>query len=333
MPSGIWNILLLLIISYSFCASDSIDPQVDRQSGSSLSDVVQRNLESVDGILNNEKISKEGSSVRNRGQLGFNEQKQDEKRYNDQDTVREGFDKERHSLGESEAIDQGKNSFQRRGSLYYKKGFQRTGFSNNYHKDESGNNSSFYEDSNDEGGRRSSGNSDDYYRQKSLDSFKDGAHDVSYTGRDRVHQGIYDNRKNMNAYRDYHGGYHNDLYTEDGRNYAQEKPGRYFDRNGKEIYYYRDKLHPSSRFRNNRYELLYRDYNVDKLPRDYYKEDPYVAHYLRHDRYFPSRQRDYESELFYPRNRNYDRIYRGDSYDDEYLNKYRNSFSSGYYQF
>lgn len=52
--------------------------------------------------------------------------------------------KGRYVLGESEVADQGRNSFEWYDNGYYKKEHRRTGFSNSYHKDESGNNSSFY---------------------------------------------------------------------------------------------------------------------------------------------------------------------------------------------
>lgn len=195
MPRFVWNTVLLFLVRRSLCASDSIALQADKQSGSALSDMVEKKVESSHIIFDDEKTIKEGNSARNSGQLGFNEQKLDEKRYEVQDTARKGYDKGRHSLGETEAIDQGSNSFERHGGGYYKKGHQRTGFSNNYHKDESGNNSSFYEDSDDERGHKSSGNSGGYYGQKSQDSFRDGARDASYIGRDRAKQGTYDNRQ------------------------------------------------------------------------------------------------------------------------------------------
>lgn len=195
MSPFIWNILLFVFVQRTLCASDSITPQGDEQSGSSLSDIVQGKIESGRVIFDDKKLSREGSDARNRGQLGFNERKQDEKRYDDRDTMSKGFDKGKHSLGEFEAIDQGKNSFERHGGEYYKKGHRRTGFSNNYHKDESGNSSSFYDDTDNEGGHRSSGNSGGYYGQKSQDSFRDGAHDVSYTERDLIRENLQ-NRRN-----------------------------------------------------------------------------------------------------------------------------------------
>lgn len=161
----------------------------------SLSDVVQKNIDAEHAIFNEEKKNKEGSSIYNKEQLGFNERKRDEKRYGNQDTARKGHDKGRHSLGDSKVVDHEKNSFEQHGSGYYKKGHHRTGFSNNYHKDESGNNSSFYEDSDDEGGHRSSGNTDGYYGQKLQNSFRDGSRDASYFEKDKAQRGLYDNSK------------------------------------------------------------------------------------------------------------------------------------------
>lgn len=193
--SFIWYIVLFFFIQRSLCASDLIAPQNNEQSGSSLSDNVQKKINTEDVIFDEGKTSKEGSSSYNKGQLGFNERKRDEKRYGNQDTARKGHDKGRHSLGESEVVDHERNSFERRGSGYYKKGHHRTGFNNNYHKDESGNNSSFYEDSDDEGGHRSTGNNGGYYGQKSQNSFRDGWRDASYVERDKAQRGMYDNRK------------------------------------------------------------------------------------------------------------------------------------------
>lgn len=196
MSALIWEItLFMLLVRRSLCASDSIALQTDKQSGSSLADSVERKIDSDRVIFDDEKRSKEGNAVRNSGQLGFNERKQSEQRYEDQDRARKGHDKGRHSSDVSEAIDEGRNSFERHDGGYYKKGYHRTGFSNNYHKDESGNNSSFYEDSDDEKGHRSSGNNGGYYGQKSRDSFRDGEHDLSYTEHDRAQQKMYDNRQ------------------------------------------------------------------------------------------------------------------------------------------
>lgn len=158
-------------------------------------DTANRKIDSEHVIVDNKKTSKEDSSAYNKGEAGFNGAKENSKSFDDQDTTRKEYDKGRHSLGESEAVDQGKNSFEQHGGGSYKKGHHKTGFSNNYHKQESGNNSSFYEDSDDEKGHRSAENSGGYYGQKSQDSFRDGLRDASLTERDRIHQGKYDNRE------------------------------------------------------------------------------------------------------------------------------------------
>ena len=187
-------IVFFFFVQCSFCTSDLHAVQNNEQSRS-LSDVVQKNIDAEHAIFNEEKKNKEGSSIYNKEQLGFNERKRDEKRYGNQDTARKGHDKGRHSLGDSKVVDHEKNSFEQHGSGYYKKGHHRTGFSNNYHKDESGNNSSFYEDSDDEGGHRSSGNTDGYYGQKLQNSFRDGSRDASYFEKDKAQRGLYDNSK------------------------------------------------------------------------------------------------------------------------------------------
>ncbi|XP_015431360.1 PREDICTED: putative uncharacterized protein DDB_G0281733 [Dufourea novaeangliae] len=333
MLPPIWNIVFLVFLPLVLGTSDSILLEGEKQSGSYLTDILEKKIDSSRVIFDDEKKRKEGSFARNRGQLGFNERKQDEKRYDKQDTAQKGYDKGRHSLGESEAIDQGRNSFGRHGNGYYKKGHHRTGFSNNYHKDESGNNSSFYEDSDDEGGHRSSGNGGVYYGQKSRDSFRDGARDASYNERDRAEQGSYDNRQDYHDYRDHSGGYHDDRYKDDRRNYFQDEAGRYFDRNGKDIHYHREKLYPTIR-RNNNYvpSFGHSRHNVDSLSREYYKDDSYDDPYSRSYRYFPNGRTDYDYELYYPYRGHYDRNHRGDFYDNEYLDKYRNGFSNGYYR-
>lgn len=185
----------MIIVPRIFCGSESIILEGENQSGSSLTDILRKKIDSARVIFNDEKTNEGNSFARDRGQLGFKELKLDGRKYDEQDTVRKDHDKGRHSLGESEAIDQGRNAFERHGSGYHKKGHYRTGFTNNYHKDESGNNSSFYEDSDDEGGHRSSGNTGVYYGQKSQDSFRDGARDAAYTEKDRNQQGLYDNRQ------------------------------------------------------------------------------------------------------------------------------------------
>ncbi|XP_076237670.1 uncharacterized protein LOC143181221 [Calliopsis andreniformis] len=334
MSALIWQITaFLLLVHRSLCVSDPIALQTDKQSGSSLLNNVEKKISSDRVIFDDEKRSKEGSTSRNSGQLGFNERKQDEQRYDDQDRASKGYDKGRHSLGESEAIDQGKNSFERHGGGYYKKGHHRTGFSNNYHKDESGNNSSFYEDSDDERGHRSSGNTGGYYGQKSRDSFRDGAHDLSYSEHDRAQQRMYDNRQKFNDYRDHSGGYHNDRYRDDRRNYLKDEAGRYFGRNGKEIYYHKEKLNPIIHRSN--YLPLFSDprYEIDTISRGYYKQEPYVVPYLKDHRYFPNQLRGYERELYYPHHEDYGRNYRDDLYDNEYVKHYRRGFNGGYHRF
>lgn len=189
------KLVLLFVVPRICCGSESIILEGENRSGSSLTDILRKKIHSARVILDDAKRSEGDSFARDRGQLGFKELKLDEKKYDEQDTARKGHDKGRHSLGESEAIDQGRNAFERHGNGYYKKGHHRTGFTNNHHKDESGNNSSFYEDSDDEGGHRSSGNTGVYYGQKSRDSFRDGARNAAYTEKDRSQQGLYDNRQ------------------------------------------------------------------------------------------------------------------------------------------
>nr|XP_031839874.1 uncharacterized protein DDB_G0283697-like [Nomia melanderi] len=322
-------IVLSIVVPRIFCGSESIILEGENRSGSSLTDILRKKIDSARVTLNDEKTSEGDSFARDRGQAGFKEFMLDERKYDEQDTARKGHDKGQHSLGESEAIDQGRNAFERHGSGYYKNGHHRTGFTNNYHKDESGNNSSFYEDSDDEGGHRSSGNTGVYYGQKSQDSFRDGARDAAYSGKDRSLQGSYDNRRNYNDYRDHTGGYYKDRYKDDRRNYLQDEAGHYIDRNGNEIYR-REKLYPT--FRNNHYfvqPFRHSHYDVDFTPRNYYTDDPYVLD-SKNDRYFPTSRLDYEYEPHYPYRGHYDRIYPDDVYDHGYTNKYRIGFNKRY---
>ncbi|XP_076640708.1 uncharacterized protein LOC143352265 [Halictus rubicundus] len=327
----IWNIAFLAGVARVLCDSSSIILQGENRSGSSLTDILRKKIDSARVFLDDEKTSKGDSFGRNRGQLGFDERKQDERRYDEQDTEQKGHDKGRHSLGESEAIDQGRNAFERHGSGYYKKGHHRTGFTNNYHKDESGNNSSFYEDSDDEGGHKSTGNNGVYYGQKSRDSFRDGARDAAYTGRDRGLQGLYDNRQNYHNYQDHTGGYHRDRFKDDRRNYLQDDAGHHFDRNGNKIYYRKENLYPT--IRRNDYVLPFGNSHYDLGSRDYYTDDHYDVPYLGDHRYFPNHRAVYGRELHYPYKERYHKGFLDDFHGDEYKKKYRNDFDNGYYRF
>ncbi|XP_078048757.1 uncharacterized protein LOC144476065 [Augochlora pura] len=323
-------VAFLVIAARVLCDSGSIILHGENQSGSSLRDILQKKIDSTRVILDDEKTSKGDSFGRNRGQLGFNERKQDERRYDEQDTKQKGHDKGRHSLGESEAIDQGKNAFERHGSGYYKKGYHRTGFTNNYHKDESGNNSSFYEDSDDEGGHRSSRNNGVYYGQKSRDSFRDGARDASYAEKDRALQGLYDNKQNYQDYRDHAGGYQRDRFQDDRRNYLQDEAGRYFDRYGNKVYHRRENLYPTARHYNN-HVSPFGNSQYDFTSKDYYTDDYHDAPYFDDYRYVP--RTDYEHKIHHPYKGPYRRSFLDDFYNNQRANKYRNGFDNAYYRF
>ncbi|CAL7936965.1 unnamed protein product [Xylocopa violacea] len=326
MSLFIWYTVFLLFNLLEFSTPDLINLESNEQSGS-LSDAVQKNVDEEHATFDEKKTSKEDNSVHNRGQLAFNERKRDEKRYDEKNTVRKGHDKGSHSLGETDVVDHERNSFERHGRRYYKKGHHRTGFNNNYHKDESGNNSSFYEDSDDEGGHKSSGNSGGYYGLKSQDSFRDGSRDAFFTERDRAEKGMYDNRQNVNNDYDRIGGYRNDRYKDNRENYLRNEARRYFDKNGKRVYHNKERYHPVV-YRNNDYvpSIGYSRYYLDILPRDYYRRERYIIPYSKSYRYFPYWQWHYEREPYYLYRGHYDRDYRDDFRDNEYLNKYRNGF-------
>ncbi|XP_043515067.1 stress protein DDR48-like isoform X2 [Frieseomelitta varia] len=314
-------IVFFFFIQCSFCASDLHAVQNNEQSTRSLLNV-QKKIDAEHAIFDEEKKSNEGSSIYNK-ELGFKERKRDEKRYGNQDTARKGHDKGRHSSGESEVVDHEKNAFEQHGSGYYKKGHHRTGFSNNYHKDESGNNSSFYEDSDNEGGHRSSGNTDGYYGQKLQNSFRDGSRDASYFEKDKAQRGLYDNSKI---------GYNNDRYINDRKNYLRNEAEHYFDKNNEDVYNHKERHYSIPYRSNDRVPLFgYLRHYVDTLPGSYYREDPYMKPYSKDYRYFPYRQRDYEQETYYPYRGVYTRSNRDDFYDNRYLEKYRNGFDNRYH--
>ncbi|KAG7198430.1 hypothetical protein KM043_005816 [Ampulex compressa] len=316
MSSLALKVILFALIERVLC---DFQPRIldDIERTELSSNATQRKIGSERVIFDDEKISNADASSFGNGQFALRGQKQDRDSYDDRHSLYKGYDRGRHNLGQSEAVDQGKNSLEERGSGYYKKGHHRTGFSNNYHRDESGNNSSFYEDSDDERGHRSSENSGRYYGQKSRDSFRDGLRDALFAGRDTTRRGIYDNDEKYFDRRGYFDRQDDSRYNDDRRNYLSDGSGSYYGREGGQIYYRREQSRPFS----------YRD--QDYIPRNYYQERLYPAPYSRDDRYFSDRGSYHGRDIFYPDKMYYQSNFRNDYYNDGYNDKYARNFMQG----
>lgn len=190
------NVLLLIFVRCCVCfhyepggISDSL------LSGSSLE---EDELGRVN--FNKKRHSNQDRSLYDKDLLTNHERKENAARYGEQDKERSGFDKDQHSSGHTEISNESDNSYHNHGISYYKKGYHNTGFSNNYHKDESSNKTSFYEDSDDEKGHRAFNKNGGSYENNLQDTFRDGVYDASFRERNKAEHGNYDNDQRYAAF-------------------------------------------------------------------------------------------------------------------------------------
>ncbi|XP_015603539.1 uncharacterized protein LOC107271722 isoform X2 [Cephus cinctus] len=283
-------LLVLLVARYSSCSfvPPSLGGVASSESGLSLSDITQRKSGAEYVALGNGRTGSEGAHGYDKGEEAAHGVKQNDARYDERDNSQRGYDVGKQSLGQAQSFDQGNNQFEQHGAGQYKKGFHKSGFRNNYHKDESGDKASFYEDSDDEKGHRGFDNRGGHYGRRAQDGFRDGRFDNAFTGRNRAQQGLYDNGAGYNNRRGHNGGYDDNRYYDDRRNYLHDGAGRVYDRNGNEAYYRRDE-------RPYHHPLNYGSAPLVSGPlysRDYLDAPP--------ARYFPERRDYHRAEIYYP---------------------------------
>ncbi|KAK2584725.1 hypothetical protein KPH14_007058 [Odynerus spinipes] len=320
MIPSVRNVLLLalvrLVVCFHYEPGDISDSLL---SGSILeqdkSEQVNFNKELSDNQDNSNKYDK--------GESTNHERKQDSARYDELDKTSEGFDKDKHTSGHTEILNEADNSFESHGTGNHKKGYHKTGFSNNYHKDESGNKTSFYEDSDDAKGHSSFDKNGGSYGKNLLDSFKDGIHDASFRERNRAEKGDYDNGRRYDDSRGHYEQYRNNHRYDDGRKYFHDDIGQRYDRNRDHFRDYNYRNYPYAFDNGFVSSRSYHNYQVDAQPK-FHSGSPYVSEYLRNYRYFP----DYrDRRIYYPDDVYYDDAYRARYYNTNYRdNRFGNRY-------
>ncbi|XP_046493277.1 uncharacterized protein [Neodiprion pinetum] len=333
---------LLVLLAFNSATCSFAPPSVGgaAESALSLSDITQRKSGSEYVALGDGRTSNSESKGFDKGEKGYHGLNEDRGHYDDRDSIQKGYDVGKHSSGQSQSVNQGNNEFKQHGSGDYKKGYHKSGFTNNYHKDESGNKASFYEDSDDERGHRGYDNRAGYYGKKADDAYRDGRYDGAFNGRNNGHQGFYDNGARHDNRQGHADGYDDSRYHDDRRNYLHDGSGRYYDRNGNEVYYRREQPYQQPYHSHAQYPqaplvsgpLYSRDYLDAPPPRYISSEESYRGG--RRFGYFPNRRDYHETEYYYPgRGRSYDDPYigggggyRGGSYGSAHSRGYRKAY-------
>ncbi|XP_035722873.1 probable serine/threonine-protein kinase clkA [Vespa mandarinia] len=312
------NVLLLIIVRYCVCfyyepggISDSL------LFGSNLE---KDKLERVN--FYKERYGNQDRSLYDKDLSTNHERNENAARYNEQDKERGGFNKDQHSSGHTEISNESDNSYHRHGTSYYKKGYHNIGFSNNYHKDESGNKTSFYEDSDDEKGHRAFDKNAASYENNLEDIFRDGTHDASFRERNKAEHGNYDNGQRYVDSRARYDQFQNNQRYDDERKYLHDDVGRYYDRNRDHFRDYGYQYYPYGYDDGYASSHFYQNYHVDTQPRRY-PVDPYLLEYLRDHRYIPNY---HNRRIYYPNEEYYDNTYRNRYYNINFNNRFGNRY-------
>jgi hypothetical protein len=178
--------------------------------------------ESLQGYDHNQK-----SQRRNQEDQGY---------YGDVSAVKSGYDDGRAYHGGQNYGQQGRNtqSFGTRGG--HKKGHHTTGFTNSYHKDESGKKSEFFDSLNDEGDHYNYKGEDDGYSRHGTDAYRGGHQGSAYATDARGKQGHYGAGSALEDSRGSKGDYGRQEYYDRQADYAQKaghdasrRGGGYYD--------------------------------------------------------------------------------------------------------
>ncbi|KAL1509558.1 hypothetical protein ABEB36_004272 [Hypothenemus hampei] len=111
-----------------------------------------------------------------------------------------------------------------------KKGHHKSGFSNSYHKDESGSNTSFYDDGSDEAAQIHQKNYKDAYGDNGFIQQGGGKYDSAHFANDEARRGLYDN---SGRYEKDHGNnrkYNRNNYYDNKENLARRNLANAYDR-------------------------------------------------------------------------------------------------------
>lgn len=111
--------------------------------------------------------------------------KQESGNLSDKEDNKSGHEVAEHSAGQSASYGVNEVSHERKNNANAKKWYQKSGFVNKYHKDESENKESYYEDSNDEKKHLARDSQNEFNGQRLEDSYKNGRYDSSLQGYNR----------------------------------------------------------------------------------------------------------------------------------------------------
>ncbi|XP_012270030.1 uncharacterized protein LOC105694179 [Orussus abietinus] len=319
-PSFGGKCLLLLLIQHCLCDREGPADGRPLESGVSISDVTERKTGAEYVALKGGEAGKQGNSGFEKAESESHGEKKDAARYDDKEKSEKSIRTDKQTAAHGQSADQGSNSYESHGQGQYKKGYHKSGFSNNYHKDESENKVSFYDDSEDEKGHRGHDNRAGYYGHRAQDDFRDDRHDSAFIARDKARHALRDNGAGYSDHRGRQGVYDDNRYYDHRRSNLRDGVGRFYDRNGNEIYYYRQ-------------ENPYRHYAYAPASHgvgSYYPRIPPRRYHYDHQaprgRYYPNRRYYPGGEILYPER------HHGKGYGDYYERSYGTGYKKTYLQ-
>ncbi|XP_059490390.1 keratin, type I cytoskeletal 9-like [Neocloeon triangulifer] len=194
------------------------------------------------GYLDEE--SRKGSKGResqenyDQSQRSQHKNQQDQGYYGDLSGFRSGYEDGRNYQGGQKFGQQARNSLGLGNRGGHKKGHTTTGFTNSYHKDETGKKSEFYDSSDDEGGSYLFRGQDQAFDGQGANAYQGGYNNNIYRNDNRGKQGHYGSGLNLADNKGHRNDYGRQEYYDQNRNYghkagqqeAKQLGGGYYDR-------------------------------------------------------------------------------------------------------